>query len=234
MGGKGKAKPKLPKELRRKSAVDDLTEAGTLLGAVGGAVIGATALTAWVSSGGNDVTVFDLIDKDRLYFLLLIAQLLALACAMISAIMLRSSNWPRERKVPWAVPLLAFNIFMIVSVAIVFVLLEGDYMSKDESSVFGPGPFLAIFGLMFSIVGALMFVLDTREKAKPRLKPAQRSTAAPVKRAEPVEEFYVQCPNCGEDVPDDSPICPNCRTIISDEGQQNEEVQDEDDLDQVQ
>lgn len=230
----GKGRNKLPKELRRKSGVDDLTEAGTLLGAVGGTVIGASALTAWVRSGSMDLTVFDLVDVDRLYILLLVAQLLALVCAMISAIMLKSSNWPRERKVPWALPLVAFNVVMIVFIAISFVLMEGDYLGVDPDSSYGPGPFLTVFGLMFSLVGALMFVLDTRQQS--RFQPAPRSAqfqrSALPKRQEPVEQSYVECPNCGEDVPDDSPMCPNCRAILSDDGQ-GEARSDEDEIDEV-
>ncbi|MCE5297101.1 MAG: hypothetical protein LLG16_08380 [Euryarchaeota archaeon] len=232
----GKRKRKLPKELRKKSGVDDLTEAGTLLGAVGGTVIGSSALTAWVHVGGRELSVFDMVDADRLYLLILIAQLLALVCAMISAIMLRSSNWSRERKIPWAMPLVAFNIVMIVFIAVAFVLMEGDYLSVDETSSYGPGPFLAVFGLMFSWVGALMFVLDAREHAgdhhSSRTEGRQRypKPERPGRRVF-VEPTYVECHNCGEDVPDDSPICPRCRAVITGEGQDG--YQEEEDLEEV-
>jgi hypothetical protein len=230
----GKGIKKLPKELRGKSGVDDLTEAGTLLGAVGGTIIGTSALTAWVRSGGSDLTVFNLVDVNRLYILLLVAQLLALVCAMISAIMLKSSNWPRERKVPWAIPLVSFNVVMVILIAISFVLMEGDYLGIDPSSSYGPGPFLAVFGLMFSWVGALMFVLDTRQRSRSQPAPRQfqRQRTSPSERREPVERSYVECPNCGEEVPDDSPMCPNCRAILSDDDQ-SETRSDEEDLDEV-
>jgi hypothetical protein len=177
-----------------------------------------------------------MVDGNRLYLLLLVAQLLALVCAMISAIMLRSSNWSKDRKMPWAMPLVAFNVVMIVFIAAAFVLMEGDYLGTDDTSSYGPGPFLAVFGLMFSWVGALMFVLDARERKGDRPSPRTGGRQMypeperPGRRAF-VEPSYVECPNCGEDVQDDSPMCPHCRAVLS--GGQQEEGSEEEELEEV-
>ncbi|QLH75206.1 MAG: zinc ribbon domain-containing protein [Methanomassiliicoccales archaeon] len=228
----GKSWKRAPR-MDRKGKVDDLTEAGALLGAVGGIFMGASALVPWVAGGGNDLSVFEMIDESRAYLVTLVMQLLALICAMMSAILLRSSDWPRERKLPWAIPLVVLNVLMIVFLAVTLIMMESDFLGKD-GFIYGAGPYLGIFGMMFSWVGALMFVLDARERTS--LRPTSRSSIR-MTHAPPSESAmgfgHLQCPLCGEEVPDDSPICPYCNAVLSDDAASAEDGLDEEDIERV-
>lgn len=204
-----------------RGSVDDFTTTGTMLGAMGGALLGISVPLPWIKVNGNESNVFQLIKDDNLFFLLLIAQLLGVVCLGLSVILLRSAGWTKERKKVWSMVLLAFNIVIVAFLSISFWTTEVDHVQKNVANTFGSGPYLAIFGVMFSFVGSLMFQLEIRSSEKVvirNLVSHQRSNASTEFKEAPKDLNAIlsseECPGCGESVNDDMAICPNCRTVL--------------------
>jgi hypothetical protein len=242
MGGK---KAKAEKKPRRRGLVDDFTTTGTLLGAMGGALLSISVLLPWIKVNGIDSNVFQLIKNDNLFFLLLIAQLLGIVCMGSSFVLLRSAGWTKERQKPWSMVLLALNMIIIAGLSISFWTTEVDYIQKNV--LIGPGPYLTIFGVMFSFVGSLLFLAEMRSSEKVvvhNLVSRQRSNGSNQFRENPKDLHTIlssmECPSCGGSVNDDMAICPNCSKVLIAMDEVNKKKKkpqapslDEDELDQV-
>lgn len=201
--------------------VDDFTTTGTLLGVMGGALLGISVLLPWIKVNGIESNVFNLIKDDNLFFLLLFAQLLGFVSLGLSFVLLRSAGWTKERQKPWSMVLLVLNLIIIAGLSISFWTTEVDYFQKYVLITFGPGPYITIFGVMFSFVGSLLFLAEMRSSEKVvvhNLVSRQRSNDSSQFRENPKDLHTIlnsmACPSCGESVSDDMAICPNCRTVL--------------------
>jgi hypothetical protein len=223
MGGKAAVKE------RKRS--DDLTVTGAAMGAVGGAFLIGSIPLAWVILNGSGRTVFDLMEDKFLFITILIAQLLGLAGLVISLRLLRSAGWQPERKKVWAVPLLAIGLIITICMTVGIVLIQMDYMQNGSLFSFGAAPFLGIFGTVFSVSGALMFLLDIKAKqpgpVQSRRTPEDKSFKE-VRHAPPAR-FDRSCPGCGADVSDDLAVCPECGAVLGAE-KEEEDIGEIDDL----
>jgi hypothetical protein len=245
MGGKKATAEKKP---RRRGLVDDFTTTGTLLGVMGGALLGISVLLPWIKVNGIESSVFQLIKDDNLFFLLLFAQLLGFVCLGLSIVLLRSAGWTKERQKPWSMVLLVLNIVIIAALSISFWTTEVDHVQKNALTTFGSGPYLTIFGVMFSFVGSLLFLAEMRSSEKVvvhNLVSRHRSNESGQFRENPKDLHTILnsmvCPSCGESVSDDMAICPNCSNVLIDLGDGDKKRKrppqapslDDEDLDQV-
>jgi hypothetical protein len=233
MGGKAERKHKKVSEealLTKKGRTDDLTLTGSAMGIVGGGILIGSIPLAWVIFDQANTDVFSLIKGNGLYFVILIAQLLAFIQVSLSATMLRSAAWPIERKRIWSLPLLIIAVLIAALIAVGMVMLQLDYMGSGTLYTYGPAPILSIFGLAFGVTGAIMFFLDIKAKhpGDVRAPRPREPSFAETHHAKQVK-YESACPGCGSGVSDDLAVCPHCGAVLTGS---EDEVRDIDDLDE--
>ncbi|OPY31286.1 MAG: hypothetical protein A4E32_01737 [Methanomassiliicoccales archaeon PtaU1.Bin124] len=228
MGGKAAASG------RRRA--DDFTVTGAGMCLVGGAFLAISIPLAWVVLSPTELNVFDLMSAKFLLIVILIAELLGLVQAGLSAAMLRSASWPPERKKVWSVPLLALGLIIAACMAIGIIIVEMDYMQAGTYS-FGPAPFFTIFGTVFCVSGALVFLLDINAK-QPGAVQTQRQKGPGFTQMKQTKHarYDSECPGCGEGVSDDMAVCPHCGAVLvggSGDIEDIDDLGDEDEIEKV-
>lgn len=239
MGGKAERKHRKVSEdalLKQKGRTDDLTLTGAAMGIVGGAFLIGSIPLAWVMLNKAGSDVFSLIKDEPLFFVVLIAQLMAFGQVVISAAMLRSAAWPMERKRAWSFQLLIVAVLIMALTIAGIIMMQLDYMQTGSLYSYGPAPILSIFGLVFGVTGAVMFFLDIKAKhpGDVRAPRPREPSFAETHHAKQVK-YESACPGCGSGVSDDLAVCPHCGAVLTgsdDEVQEIDEL-DEDDIETV-
>jgi len=233
MGGKAERKHKKVSEevlLTKKGRTDDFTLTGAAMGIVGGALLIGSIPLAWVNLNQAGTDVFSLIKDNGMYFVILIAQLLAFGQVALSATMLRSAAWPIERKRIWSFPLLIIAVLIAALIAVGVVMLHLDYMGSGTLYSYGPAPILSIFGLAFGVTGSLMFFLDIKAKHPGDVRaPRPREPSFAESHHTKQVKYESACPGCGSGVSDDLAVCPHCGAVLTGS---EDEVKEIDDIDE--
>ncbi|HSV41874.1 MAG TPA: zinc ribbon domain-containing protein, partial [Methanomassiliicoccales archaeon] len=123
-------------------------------------------------------------------------------------------------KLKWAWSLTGLTLVMLAGLAVGMYLLQTEYFPIGSQYRYGPAPFLALFGIVFSLMGAVMYLINTRKAVEKKVarsgfRPRRQSEFQEMATTPKVYRGVSECPQCGEEVGDDMAICPNCSAVLT-------------------
>ena len=129
---------------------------------IGGAVVASSFILEWVLLASGNLSLWDLVALGGLYLLAPLVPLCGVLVAVLSSLDVLAEKGRKGFKAPSSLGAMAFAVLGVVSIVIVALQVESDYVAPHGAG-FGPALFMSVFGGVLALSGGLVLTIDYLE-----------------------------------------------------------------------
>ncbi|MCG7844601.1 MAG: zinc-ribbon domain-containing protein [Methanomassiliicoccales archaeon] len=211
--------PQSPKEKAKPRSMltqvqHDAVITGGTFTIIGGVMMFLSIIFPWIGVQGETLGALDLLDLETMYFVPPIVPMLGALLVTLSCISVYRAFRPGKERSKAA--LLQALLAMIVSLLVIFVMLQLQKHYEGQDAFYDVGAFLNVIGAILVMSGSLLMQAMSGRVVKKETgfkALAQRSMAPAGKKGwEPPESSVKapRCPSCGEELRPGWKACPAC------------------------
>lgn len=129
---------------------------------IGGAVVASSFILDWVLLASENLSLWDLLSVGGAYLIAPLVPLAGALVAIFSALDVLAEKGRKRFKSVASIGSLAFSLLVVVSIVVVAVQIEADYVGP-EGADFGPALFMSVFGGVLALAGGMILTIDYLE-----------------------------------------------------------------------
>jgi len=183
-GAKGRTKARLNESgalvVKRKTHLSVVL--GITFCVIGGAVVASSFLLDWVLPGSGNISMWGLVERGGIYLLVPLIPIAGGLVAIFSSLDILAEKGRKRFKSIASIGALAFSLLLVISLVIVALQIEGDYVATGDAS-FGPALFMSVFGGVLALSGGMILSIDYLEARRRRGKFVASGGSAQLKSA---------------------------------------------------